>query len=77
MAEIIHMYDATHLDQAVEEVLQGVLAKEPQHVFVIAWPADGSLPTYHSTTSDFPVVLMRLREFEHKYFNGDFTGGRV
>lgn len=77
MADIIHMYDATHLDQNSEEVLHGLAAKKPKHVFIIAWPEDGSMPTYHSTTSDFPTVLMRLREFEHKYFNGDFTEART
>jgi hypothetical protein len=72
MADIIHMYETTALDQRPEEVIEGVLANKPAHLFIIAWPSDGSKPTYHSTTSDAPVILMRLAEFQHKYFNGDF-----
>ncbi len=75
-AEIIYMYDTTNLDQRADEILQAVLDNNPAHLFIIAWSKDGSLPTYHSTTSDFPTVLMRLREFEHKFFNGDFSGER-
>mgnify|MGYP003385334815 CR=1 FL=1 len=76
MAEVIHMYESTNLDQRVEEVLEGVLAKNPRHLFIIAWPEEG-MPTYHSTTSDMPIVTMRLREFEHKLFNGDLSGDRT
>lgn len=76
MAEIIHMYDSTRLDQLPEEVLNGVLAKKPRHLFIIAWPEEG-MPTYHSTTSDMPIVTMRLRQFEHKLFSGELSEERV
>ena len=54
-------------------ILRAIADEEPKNVFVIAWPNDGSMPTYHSSTSDTPVVLMRLQEFIHKYYNGDFS----
>lgn len=50
-----------------------VVAKEnPKNVFIIVWPDDGSVPTYHSSTGDTPVVLFRLQEFIHKLYNGEF-----
>lgn len=55
------------------EMLRNVAYDSPNHAFVIAWPADGTMPSYHSSTSDMSVVLLRLQEFIHKYYNGDFT----
>ena len=53
------------------DVLRNIIEEDdPDRVFVICWPKDGGMPTYHSNTNDIPVVLMRLREFEHKWFNG-------
>lgn len=53
-------------------MLRAIAKNNPKNAFVICWPEDGSMPTYHCATGDIPTVLMRLREFEHKYFNGDF-----
>jgi hypothetical protein len=53
-------------------VLRQVAAENPKHVFVIVWPSSGKLPTYHTTTTDMPVLLYRLMTFIHKYFRGDF-----
>jgi hypothetical protein len=63
----------TRHDISAPSMLREIAKEKPKHCFVICWPEDGSMPTYHSTTSDMPTVLMRLREFEHKYFDGDFT----
>lgn len=49
-----------------------LLRRKPQNAFVICWPEDGSMPTYHSNTADTAVVLMRLHGFIHKFYNGDF-----
>lgn len=76
LADVIHMYDSTSLEQDSREVLLGLAERKPAAVFVVAWDENGEA-TYHSTTSDFPVVLNQLRMFEHKYYNGDFTGRRV
>ena len=40
--------------------------------FVIVWPGDGSMPQYFSNTADNAVVMLRLNEFIHKWYNGDF-----
>lgn len=57
----------------VSDMFDGILKlNDPNHAFVIVWNKDGSLPTYHSTTEDMSVILMRLQEFVHKYYNGDF-----
>lgn len=53
-------------------MLREIAKKKPKNAFVIIWPEDGSMPTYHSSTSDISIILMRIREFEHKYFSGDF-----
>ena len=55
------------------DVLRAIADDNPSKVFVICWPEDGTMPTYHSNTSDMPVVLMRIQEFIHKFYNGDFN----
>lgn len=73
MAEIIHLPDLiTKHDIKADEMLRNIAANKPNNAFVIVWPSDGSLPTYHSSTGDIPVVLMRLNEFIHKYYSGEF-----
>lgn len=41
--------------------------------FVIVWPGDGSMPQYFSNTADNAVVMLRLQQFIHKWYNGDFA----
>lgn len=53
-------------------MLRHIADSNPRHAFVIVWPEDGSLPTYHSSTGDVPTILMRLNEFSHKWYSGDF-----
>lgn len=73
MAEIIELpYLVTRHDIDAADMLSSIAEDKPDNAFVIVWPADGSMPTYHSSTSDVPVVLMRLQEFMHKYFSGEF-----
>ncbi len=72
MAEILELELVTKHDLSVEEMFSNIAKQNPYHAFVIVWPEDGTQPTYHSTTGDMPTVLMRLREFEHKYFNNEF-----
>ncbi len=56
-----------------KEMLEAIADDNPKNAFVIAWPADGSMPTYHASTGDMLVVLMRVQEFIHKFYNGDFN----
>jgi hypothetical protein len=72
MAEIIVLDVITKHDIPAERMLRNIADGEPEHAFVITWPKDGGVPSYHSSTADTPVVLMRLREFEHKLFSGEF-----
>lgn len=72
MGDVIRLNCITKHDIDSSEILRAIAEEAPANVFVICWPQDGSMPTYHSSTGDIPTVLMRLREFEHKYFNGDF-----
>ena len=55
-------------------MLNSIAEQKPKNAFVIAWPEDGKMPSYHCNTSDMPVVLIRLQEFIHKFYNGDFNG---
>lgn len=59
-------------DLKAEDVLREIAEEKPEFVFVIAWPSDGSMPSYHSNTDDVPVIVMRLLQFIHKVFNKDF-----
>jgi len=59
-------------DLPPSEMLKEIAKKDMRAAFVITWPSDGSMPTYHSSTTDTPVILMRLQEFIHKVYNGDF-----
>lgn len=60
-------------DIPAPDMLRNIAKKQPEHVFVITWPSDGAIPSYHSSTADVPVVLMRLQEFIHKVYNGEFS----
>lgn len=75
MADIIKLDNyVTRLDLNASEMLHEIASEEPENVFVICWPKDGGTPSYHASTGDIPVILMRLQEFAHKHFNGDFSG---
>ena len=54
------------------DMLREIADSAPKHAFVITWPEDGKMPTYYSSTGDMPVVLMRLNEFIHKVYGGEF-----
>jgi hypothetical protein len=73
MADVYTLNCITTLDISASQMLINISEDKPKNAFVIAWPEDGSMPTYHSSTSDVPVILLRLQEFIHKYYNGDFT----
>jgi len=72
MSNVIKLPILTRQDLSANEMLTNIAESNPDHAFVIVWPSDGSMPTYHCTTGDTPVVLMRIQEFIHKYYNGDF-----
>lgn len=62
-------------DTAASDTLHAIAKDDPKFVFVIAWPKDGTRATYHSNTSDVPTIVLRLQQFIHKLFNGDFSEG--
>jgi len=69
---IIHFDEYTLRDLHAPDILRAIAENKPKHVFVIAWGEDGDNPTYHCSMADTPVVLLRLQQFIHGYFNGDF-----
>lgn len=74
MAEILELSNLiTRHDLQANRMLRAIAKDKPGDAFVIVWPKDGSMPTYHSSTGDTPVVLMRIQEFIHKYYSGDFS----
>ena len=73
MAEILTLPKLITRDDLNASKMLRVIAKDkPEYVFVIAWPKDGMMPTYHSNTSDTPIILMRIQQFIHKFYSGDF-----
>lgn len=74
MGDVIRLNIETRVDLNAEDMLRAIAENKPKHAFVICWPEDGGQPTYHSSTGDMPVVLMRLNGFIHKFYNGDFGG---
>jgi len=72
MAEIIKLDIEFQGDISASEMLRNIAENDPVHAFVIVWPKDGKLPTYHSSTKDIAVVLMRCQQFIHKCFDGTF-----
>ena len=72
MSNVIKLPALWHSDLNAEDVLFAIAASKPKHAFVITWPEDGSMPTYHSSTSDTPVVVYRINEFLHKLYSGEF-----
>ncbi len=80
MGDVINLF--TRMKQRVQpeerreliasDILRAIADEEPDKVFLVVWPKDGSLPTYHSNTKDIETILLRLNQFIHKYYNGDF-----
>jgi hypothetical protein len=75
MTNVITLPIVTKLDIKAPDMLRAIADDEPKNAFVIAWPGDGTRPTYHSSTADMAVVLMRVQQFIHKFYEGDFTDG--
>lgn len=74
MAEILTLPTlVTQHEINAAKMLREIAKDKPHHAFVIVWPKDGSMPTYHSSTGDMPIVLLRVQEFTHKYYSGDFA----
>lgn len=72
---LIKFPGAYYGETTAADMLRKIAEDEPKYAFVISWPKDGKRPTYHSNTSDVPVILLRLQQFIHKLFNGDFSEG--
>lgn len=74
MADIIHLHKGEGEPELnAAKMLRAIAKQKPRYVFCIVWWKKG-MPSYHSSTSDMPTLLMRCQEFIHKYFNGDFHG---
>lgn len=69
---IVRLKVITRLDLQPKDILEAIAKDNPKNVFVISWPEDGGMPTYHSSTGDMPTVLMRIQGFIHKFYNNDF-----
>ena len=72
MGDVIKLELITRCPLDAAEMLRNIADEKPANAFVICWPEDGTMPTYHCSTGDTPVVLMRLHEFIHKFYSGEF-----
>ncbi|TXH54894.1 MAG: hypothetical protein E6Q97_09915 [Desulfurellales bacterium] len=73
MTNIVKFPGKVYQDLPADEMLAAIAEQKPLKVFVIVWPEDGTRPTYHSNTSDIPVIVLRIQQFLHKLFSGVFT----
>lgn len=73
MSNVIKLNIKTRADLPADQMLRNIAEEDPGNAFLIVWPKDGSMPSYHSSTGDMPVVLLRLQEFIHKYYSGEFN----
>lgn len=53
----------TEGDINCSDMLREIAKGEPKNAFVICWPEDGGMPSYHSSSGDMPVILFRLQTF--------------
>jgi hypothetical protein len=73
VAEILELnHLITRHDLNAPDMLRTIAESEPADAFVITWPKDKTMPTYHSSTGNTPVIMLRIQEFIHKYYSGDF-----
>jgi len=54
------------------EMLKAIARTKPKNAFLVVFPADGSFPTFHSSTGKMKSVLAGIKTFMSKYKNGDF-----
>ena len=73
MGDVVKLDIFTKKDISAADMLTNIAEQKPSNCFVIVWPSDETMPTYHSSTGDVAVVLMRCQEFIHKFYNGDFS----
>lgn len=73
MTNVVKFPGKVYQDLPADEMLKAIAEQKPSKVFMIVWPEDGTRPTYHSNTSDIPVIVLRIQQFLHKLFNGVFT----
>ncbi len=72
MNNVVRFPGITKKDLSAKDMLAAISEENPKNAFVIVWPEDGTMPTYHSSTGDTAVVLMRLQQFIHDYYAGRF-----
>lgn len=53
-----------------ERMLRDIADKKPAYAFVIEWPSDGSMPIFHTSTEDAPVIAYRLQNFLSDLYSG-------
>jgi len=73
MSNVVKFSGIYYGDISAPDMLRKIAELEPKSAFVISWPEDGKMPSYQSSTDDMPIILLRLQEFIHKYYNGEFT----
>lgn len=72
MGDVVKWNGHTYLDIDPADMLRAIADEKPVNAFVITWDNDRIQTNFYSSTTKTPIVLMRLNEFIHKYYNGDF-----
>ena len=77
MDNVVKLDIDTRLDISAADMLRAIADEDPDNVFLVVWPNSEEMPTFHSSTSDEPVILMRLNQFIHDYYSGKFISGEA
>lgn len=62
-------------EMSVKNMFDNIIKENnPRHAFVIGWDNIRGRATFHSTTGDNTVIIFRLQEFMHRFYNGEYDG---
>lgn len=52
------------------DMLRKIESSKPNYAFVVEFPSDGSMPIFHTSTQDAPVLCYRLQNFLDAIYSG-------
>lgn len=57
-------------ENTTEILLRELKSRNPKYCFAIEWPENGDEPIFHTSTSDMPVLTLRLQNFLSELYAG-------
>jgi len=71
-AKIIQFTGLTCLNLDAASILRNIADENPENAFVITWSNEERESKFYSSNAITSEILMRLNEFIHRYYNGEF-----